>query len=89
MSAPALRVSIGNLMPLPTWTTQDEIAFLRRLADKKDAKAIRRWLNLALIRRWHGEGMHVEVGRCILAAKDMLEELEGSSSSSTQAAGDS
>ena len=58
------------------WTTQDELAYLRGLVKAKNIKAMRSWVKTAPHRKWFGPGMRVNAGQVILAARDMLAEME-------------
>lgn len=63
-------------MPVYCWTTQDELVYLRDLHRGRKKVLLKRWLMLAYVRWWNGYGMSVEVGRCILEARDLLADLE-------------
>lgn len=58
------------------WTTEDELAYLRGLVNGGKIKALRAWVRVAPHRRWFGPGMRVNAGMVILAARDMLAEME-------------
>ena len=63
-------------MHQPVWTTQDELLFVRDLYSRRKIVELRRYVRVAHERRWWGEGMQVEAGVVILAARDLLTELE-------------
>jgi len=64
-------------MPWVQWTTQDELAFVRhKLFEAGKVDALRRYVQLAPYRVWHGPGMNIDPGMVILAAQDMLAALE-------------
>jgi len=66
----------GGLEPHQMYTTQDEMDFLRQLYKNKKVTHLKNWLNNARNRVWHGRGMNVDAGACILFAEDLLAELK-------------
>lgn len=69
-------------VPAPTpdhstvWTTEDELAYLRGLVRGGKIKLLRSYVRISYCRRWYGPGMRVNPGMVILAARDMLAEME-------------
>jgi hypothetical protein len=58
------------------WTTEDELAYLRGLRRDGKVVVLRAYVRVAHHRRWFGPGMRVNAGMVILAARDMLAEME-------------
>lgn len=59
------------------WTTQDELATVRSLLEKKDLHRLVNYLNAARQRQWHGDGMNVDPRQVIWAAEDAIKRLKG------------
>jgi len=64
----------------PPYTTQEEVLFVHRLANRCTSAGsswlLRRYLEVARMRCWTGCGMNVDPGLVILEAEDTLDRLE-------------
>ena len=58
------------------WTTEDELAVVRHLYERKNVKALRAYLVAAYWRKWYGPGMEVEPAIVIFQVQDWVGELE-------------
>lgn len=58
------------------WTTQDELATVRRIYNRRDIVALRQYLWLCRNRVWHGDGMRVDPGIVILQVEDYIIQIE-------------
>lgn len=61
-----------------TWTTQDELMFVRSLFDRGKLRELRNYCRLLHERRWWGPGMAVNPMIVIPEARDLLKKLEKS-----------
>ena len=69
-------MSLLNPANYTYWTTEDELAYVRHLYEKGNAAGLKRYIWLAINRKWHGPGMNVDPGTVLLQAQDWLTELK-------------
>jgi len=58
------------------WTTEDEIAFVRHLYNRRNLKAMSDYRRMLPYRDFRGAGMHVDVMLVRLALNSLIDALE-------------